>query len=425
MGKYDYALDLDFKNSLSLIAGRVKKNSRVLEFGPANGRLTRHLKQILDCDVTIVEIDEASGRDAAAFAGLSFLGRDRGDIESYVWYDLLKGRRFDHIIFADVLEHLHDPETALSTSSKLLDEHGSMLISIPNIAHNSIIIDLINNRFQYGDIGLLDNTHLKFFTYYSFVELLNRTGLFTVGEFCASARVGETEFQNSYADVSPSVAKELRKKEFGNVYQFVFEAKPRLKDGTLETDIYRNLDKTASYQAVLYIDDGTGYKETRKITRFIFPDKNRLVFDLTPFGTVRRVRFDPIDTSCIIRINKIEILDENKVTTPVAISAHNAGHVSDNILCYDCDDPHFIVDVTIPIHCVVIDYEFIDYEFTDSGGMAFLFDQIKKKSRELAAAKNQTADAKIQTAEARHALQQMQASKSWRYTRIFRRKRGQ
>ncbi|MEX1301998.1 MAG: class I SAM-dependent methyltransferase, partial [Desulfotignum sp.] len=205
MGKYDYALDLDFKNSLSLIAGRVKKNSRVLEFGPANGRLTRHLKQMLNCDVTIVEIDEASGRDAAAYASLSLLGREQGDIESYVWYDQLEEQRFDHIIFADVLEHLHDPETVLLKSSKRLAENGSVLISIPNIAHNSVIIDLMNNRFQYGDIGLLDNTHLKFFTYYSFVELLNRTGLFTVGEFCACARVGETEFQNSYNDVNPAV----------------------------------------------------------------------------------------------------------------------------------------------------------------------------------------------------------------------------
>ncbi|MEX1300314.1 MAG: methyltransferase domain-containing protein [Desulfotignum sp.] len=407
MGKYDYALDLDFKNSLSLIAGRVKKNSRVLEFGPANGRLTRHLKQMLNCDVTIVEIDEASGRDAAAYASLSLLGREQGDIESYVWYDQLEEQRFDHIIFADVLEHLHDPETVLLKSSKRLAENGSVLISIPNIAHNSVIIDLMNNRFQYGDIGLLDNTHLKFFTYYSFVELLNRTGLFTVGEFCACARVGETEFQNSYNDVNPAVAKVLRKKEFGNVYQFVFEVKPKQNDSTLESNIYRNLDKTASYQSALYIDDGTGFKETRKITRFIDPDENTREFELTPFDTARRIRFDPIDTNCIIRINNLEFLDENKISRSVSISAHNAEYVSDNILCYECDDPYMIVDVTGPVHTFRVDYEFIDYDFTGSGGMAFLFDQIKK------------------TAEVRHELQQMQASRSWRYTRIFRREPGQ
>jgi hypothetical protein len=66
-----------------------------------------------------------------------------------------------------------------------------------------------------------------------------------------------------------------------------------------------------------------------------------------------------------------------------------------------------IVDVTEPVHTFRVEYEFIDYDFTDSGGMAFLFDQIKK------------------TAEIRHELQQMQTSRSWRYTRIFRRGSGQ
>ena len=143
-----------------------------------------------------------------------------------------------------MLEHLLDPETALHKVKKLLAEDGSILISIPNIAHNAIIIDLINNKFQYNDIGLLDTNHLKFFTYYSFLEMLNRVGLFTVGEFSANARVAETEFNNAYEDISPLIAKELRKKEFGNVYQFVFEVKSKQSDATCEADIYRNLDKT-------------------------------------------------------------------------------------------------------------------------------------------------------------------------------------
>jgi O-antigen biosynthesis protein len=403
MGKYDALLDLDFKNAASIIAGRIKKNSRVLEFGPAGGRLTRYLHEQKGCDITIVEIDETSGSEAARFATRSFLGRDHGDIESYVWHDRLEGERFDHIIFADVLEHLHDPEAVLSKSSRLLGETGSILISVPNIAHNSIIIDLMNNRFRYGEIGLLDNTHLRFFTYYSFTELLNRIGLFTVGEFCATARVGETEFENSYRDISPPAAKELRKKEFGNVYQFVFEVKSKHRDATFETDIWRNLDKTASYQAVLYIDDGTGFCETKKISRYIFPEQNRLEFDLKPFGPIRGLRFDPIDTNCIIRIDRLETVDENGTRIRRKVSAHNADYAADNIFCYESTDPHIQVDINEPVQAFSIAYAFVDYEFSGDGRLAFLFDQLRKT---------------------REQLTEVYSSRTWRYTRIFRKKTG-
>ncbi len=387
MGKYSVELELDFKNSLSLILKRVKGNSKILEFGPASGRLTEYLQVKLGCELTIVEIDKESGTQAAKFAKQSFLGKDQGDIESFFWFEKLENEKFDAIIFADVLEHLHDPETVLVKAKKLLSETGSILISIPNIAHNAVLIDLINNKFQYNSIGLLDNTHLKFFTYYSFLEMLNRAGLFTVGEFAANARVEETEFENSYNDISPLIAKNLRKREFGNVYQFVFEVKSKQNDETFESDIYRNLDKTATFKAVLYIDDGSGISEEKTISKYIFPENNELTFELTPFKSVDSLRFDPIDTNCVVKINTIQVIDENGTENTVPVSSHNASHVLNDMYYFDTKDPHVVIKADGQIETVKIELEFIDYEFEASDILSILFNKLKESDASLESVK--------------------------------------
>lgn len=58
MNKYNFELNLNDRNSLSLLINRIKPNSIVLEFGPANGRMTKYMKEQLNCKVYAVEIDE-------------------------------------------------------------------------------------------------------------------------------------------------------------------------------------------------------------------------------------------------------------------------------------------------------------------------------------------------------------------------------
>ena len=61
--KYDFDLDMNNTNSLSIMINQIKRGSKVLEFGPANGRMTRYLKEMLDCKVYLVEIDEKAGKE--------------------------------------------------------------------------------------------------------------------------------------------------------------------------------------------------------------------------------------------------------------------------------------------------------------------------------------------------------------------------
>ena len=88
MGKYDFDLELYDANPLNWIAAKVTENARVLEFGPANGRLTRYLAEEKHCVIDIVEIDQASGEEAAEYAKEALLGPEKGDIEKYYWLEL-------------------------------------------------------------------------------------------------------------------------------------------------------------------------------------------------------------------------------------------------------------------------------------------------------------------------------------------------
>ena len=71
------------------------------------------------------------------------------------------GVTFDYIIFGDVLEHLRDPEGTLNYCKEFLKKGGSILASIPNIMHVSVVRDLLNGNFTYADQGPVSYTHLQ------------------------------------------------------------------------------------------------------------------------------------------------------------------------------------------------------------------------------------------------------------------------
>ena len=83
----------------------------------------------------------------------------------------------DVLVFGDVLEHLRDPWMTLSRLAGLLREGGVVVACIPNIGHWSIVAGLLAGRFDYAQEGLLDRTHLRFFTLASIADLLRRAGL--------------------------------------------------------------------------------------------------------------------------------------------------------------------------------------------------------------------------------------------------------
>lgn len=110
--------------------------------------------------------------DKVVDIGKSYFDIQQGDIESGVFP--FGDEKFDYIIFGDVLEHLREPEIVLKRMSYHLTATGSFICSIPNIMHISVIYPLLRGEFQYQDAGILDRTHLRFFTLESIYKMFDK-----------------------------------------------------------------------------------------------------------------------------------------------------------------------------------------------------------------------------------------------------------
>jgi len=182
MSKYESNINLSDKNStFTKIFERVQEKSEVLDVGCASGYFAEILSKEKNCTVIGIEIDERDAERATRFCKFVL----KADIESLDWEEKLKNKKFDHIIFADVLEHLKDPGAVLKRVKRFLKPKGTILISIPNIAHVSIRLELLQGKFIPEEIGILDNTHLKYFTRDSFINLAQTAG-YAIRSFSAS-----------------------------------------------------------------------------------------------------------------------------------------------------------------------------------------------------------------------------------------------
>ena len=176
---YDYRIDLAVENnSHTQLIRRVPPGSRVLEMGCATGYMSEVLREQLGCRVTGVEYDaEAAARARERLDELIV-----ADVDQPGWDAPLGDRRFDVITCADIIEHLKHPEAFLRALRRHLEPEGRLLVSVPNGAHVAVRLELLEGRLTYEDDGLLDRTHLHFYTHASLAALLRRSG-FAIDEF--------------------------------------------------------------------------------------------------------------------------------------------------------------------------------------------------------------------------------------------------
>lgn len=135
----------------------------VLDVGPGNGLMGKFLGDRGVKNLVAVEIDA----DAREHVRPIY----REVVESLAQ---LHGQRFDMVLLLDVLEHMSDPEAFLRDLQSYLTPGGRILISVPNIAHWSVRIPLLFGSFNYTSRGILDRTHLQFFTRKRVYELLGK-----------------------------------------------------------------------------------------------------------------------------------------------------------------------------------------------------------------------------------------------------------
>ena len=202
----------------SKIVSLVPPATRVLEFGCATGYMTEVLKDRLGCTVVGIEIDPGAAALAEEHAERVIVG----DAEKIDYAAELAGEEFDVVLFADVLEHLKEPADVLRRVRPFIAENGVVVASIPNIAHASVRLALLGGEFRYREWGLLDDTHLRFFTRASIQDLFEEEGYVVTHWLRQRLDVGETEIV--VPQVPEAVREWLASDPEATTYQFVLRA---------------------------------------------------------------------------------------------------------------------------------------------------------------------------------------------------------
>ncbi len=138
---------------------------RVLDVGAATGYIGDAIRAAREAELVGVESDASARsqlRYERAFETLDAVPATEG-------YDLG--------LLLDVIEHTPDPRATLEKTARTLKAGGTLLVSVPNVAHWSMRLLLLLGRFDYKESGILDRTHIRFFTRRSYLATLREAGL--------------------------------------------------------------------------------------------------------------------------------------------------------------------------------------------------------------------------------------------------------
>jgi 2-polyprenyl-3-methyl-5-hydroxy-6-metoxy-1,4-benzoquinol methylase len=246
--KYETKLNLDDRSSShALIIELLGLDKQVLDVGCATGNLAEVLAG-RGCRVTGIEIDPEAARQAEKHCERVIVG----DVESLDLGAELDEADFDVIVFGDVLEHLKDPLQTLRRFKPFLQTEGYVIASIPNIAHGSVRLALMQGRFRYRSLGLLDDTHLRFFTRETVEQLFKDAG-FLIADLRRTTRgVFDTEIEIDREQLPPEVLRLVEEDPEASTYQFVLSAYRFGEAGMLAQDVRLLSEQLASRDRMIY-----------------------------------------------------------------------------------------------------------------------------------------------------------------------------
>ena len=149
----------------------------VLEIGCGSGNTASLLKEKLDIrNYFGIELNAEAAEKAGKIMTMAYALDIENLIRKNEQHEILN-HQYDLVLVLDVLEHLQDPWLVLKTINKWLTPGGKIIASIPNSGNWYVVKKLLNNRFEYEDRGLLDKTHLRFFTLHTIENMFAQAGL--------------------------------------------------------------------------------------------------------------------------------------------------------------------------------------------------------------------------------------------------------
>ena len=341
-GKYDYDFVLDEEavrqgnSSHTKILQMVSPGTRVLECGPADGIMTRYLKEVLHCTVYIIEIDETCYEHAIQYAD----GGVCASLEDDSWMEQFENESFDYILYADVLEHLRNPQAVLTKMKRYLKSDGAVILSVPNVANGDIIMNLLCDQFTYTPLGLLDDTHIHLFARKSLHAMIQDAGYFAACETCTRVPLFATEQGDFlHPEQRDRLERALEDHPTRNIYQYILRLS--LKEVPLQSDIETIAYDTAEVKSRFYFDLGAGFSEkSRQDHEAACLSDGRVSYSVQLPENCVAVRFDPVENQACIVQNAVATIDDQ----PVDMLAANGSRIG-TMMLFSNEDPQMLIHV--------------------------------------------------------------------------------
>lgn len=258
--KYQFQVDLDNPNNSHSLLHRLvtdagKPAMEILEVGCSSGYVGATF-MAKGHRVTGIEPDPAAA--AAARNALSEVHNGDGD----TYFEAHPDRRYDAILLGDVLEHIAEPAVTLRRCAAHLAEDGMVAISLPCATHGSVRAMLLDGRWEYADYGILDRTHLRFFSREGMARLLADAGLRIERLFAVVLPIDDAnrEYGMGLRPESIAAVEALAVDDGLFDFQFVLLARPGQSTRTPEALLAYNL--AAPVQRAVPVPPVPGHRST-------------------------------------------------------------------------------------------------------------------------------------------------------------------
>lgn len=305
---YERHIQPNEQSSLQALSQCVQPGSRVLDLGCGTGALGTWLVAHKQCvvDGLTLSAEEAS-KAAPHYRKVVVDNLETADLP-YIF----AGDTYDCIVCADVLEHLPRPDRILNACHTLLSPGGQLLVSVPNAAYCGLVSELMHGRLDYRDEGLLDRTHLRFFTRATLLEFLAKHRWAPTSLSVIQRDVPDSEFKLTFESLPPAVSRYLLCMPDAMTYQFIVSCQAAPQPVSVPSTLLDPIHTTHQplFTAELFLGNATGYSQALKITHrgHIGVAHQTLRFDIPshPAGWAR-LRLDPADRPGFLHLHGIRL----------------------------------------------------------------------------------------------------------------------
>lgn len=327
---YQRTVTADNPDSLSIIAQLIEPGQALLDLGMGTGGLGEFLSHQFQLIADGVTINQREADIAKTWYRRSLVA----DLETVNLVELLNGESYDCIVCADVLEHLKNPEVVLNQCKTLLKPGGRLIVSLPNVGYCGLIAEIIMGDFFYRPEGLLDDTHLRFFTRKSQQRLFNQWGWSCQSVQVTQRDLLQSEFKIPFDLLPPTVSRHLLALPDALTYQYISVLQPMdfpqstefKNNAGLEANSYLQKSAEALFSSALYFGKFGEYTENAKLVAAgtIGQAQQKLVFNIPASAEAyTNFRFDPADRPGFLKLHSLRISFPNDVISWEWIAGQN------------------------------------------------------------------------------------------------------